>query len=113
MLLNALKKFDEGLATYSDAAIGVVLSLFYNARAWCALCPMGTVQNWLNRRKYGLTMDGSSCKLCRVCEKACPMGLAIVQETAAGPAALSSNDCICCGECAARCPARTLRLEQR
>lgn len=91
--------------------VGVVLALIYNARAWCAVCPMGTMQNWLDRRKYGLELDSPRCKECRVCEKACPMGLTIIGKTENGPAILPSNDCVCCGECVAKCPTKALRLQ--
>lgn len=50
----ALGAFFWGLCVLSLSA-GVVLGLFYKPRAWCAVCPLGTLQDTmaeaLNRKK--------------------------------------------------------------
>jgi ferredoxin len=40
---------------------------------------MGTLQSVSGKNKMNLKMtDQSECKLCRICEKKCPMGLNII-----------------------------------
>ena len=91
---------------------GAIMAYFWNARAWCAVCPMGTIQNWLGGGKYHLENDPELCKSCKKCEKACPMHLPIIQARTqtAPPRVLFSKDCLRCGECEAACPVKTLKL---
>ncbi len=46
--------------------IGVVLGLIYRPRAWCSLCPVGTLQQLIGGHRYRLSID-SSCSGCAVC----------------------------------------------
>ena len=86
--------------------IGVVLGILIHPRMWCAFCPMGTLQNALGGGKRQLLIDAAKCKKCRACEKACPIGLAIVRDKDGGR--LTSRDCLKCPECIAVCPANAL-----
>jgi ferredoxin-type protein NapH len=86
--------------------IGVALGILFHPRMWCAFCPMGTLQNAMGGNKQQLLIDAAKCKMCRVCEKACPIQLAIVQDK--DIARLSSRDCLKCPECIAACPAKAL-----
>lgn len=86
--------------------IGIVLGVFINPRSWCSFCPVGTVQNVLGRGKHSLQIDEELCRECRVCEKACPFGLAIAEFKDDG--VMSDPDCLKCSECIAACPQSAL-----
>lgn len=90
-------------------AIGVVLGILLHPRMWCALCPMGTMQNAIGGHKHPLLIDGSKCKKCHACEKACPIQLEIVKDKDVGR--LTSRDCLKCPECIAVCPAKVLHWQ--
>ena len=67
---------------------------------------MGTMQNALGGHKHLLLIDAAKCKQCRLCEKVCPIQLAIVQDKDNGR--LTSRDCLKCPECIAVCPTKAL-----
>ena len=87
-------------------AIGVVLAVFIHPRAWCAFCPMGTMQSALDRGRHRIVIDADTCIECRACEKACPMNLAIVKHKDTG--SLPDHDCLRCCECCSICPKQAL-----
>jgi len=78
---------------------GVVMALIWHERAWCAVCPMGSLASWLARRKRPLQVS-DACASCKACEKACPMQLAPHQGAGA--------DCLKCESCIACCPKNAL-----
>ncbi len=82
-------------------SIGLVGGLLIHPRFWCTFCPMGTVQNAIGGGKHQLLID-QACKECKLCEKACPMGLEIVTHKPEGK--LTDRDCIKCDECISVCP---------
>lgn len=89
--------------------VGVVLALFYNRRAWCAFCPMGTLASIVSRARArkGLRLLGvsSSCVSCSLCQKKCPVGIA---PHAHKGDSLADPDCIQCGVCVEACPKRAV-----
>ncbi len=82
--------------------IGVVLGVLIHPRAWCAFCPMGTMQKAVGGKRRRIPIDSAACIKCGKCEKACPFDLAIVVHTDAGQ--IADGDCLKCGECTAACP---------
>ena len=100
------------LACVVTTTVAALMAIFWNARAWCAICPMGTIQSWAGGGKYHLEIDPDHCKSCKKCEKVCPMHLSIIQGKTKEnpPQVLFSKDCIRCGECEESCPAKTLKL---
>jgi len=86
--------------------IGIVLGIFIHPRAWCAFCPIGTLQNALGGEKHLLHIDSGICSECRLCEKACPFGLSIVKYKNDG--VILDCDCLKCSECIAVCPKEAL-----
>ncbi len=87
-------------------AIGVSLALFLHPRAWCSICPMGTMQNALGGHKHQLKIDASACTSCGLCARACPFGLAPVEHRDHG--IMEDRDCLKCAECTAACPVGAL-----
>lgn len=94
---------------FVTTVVGVVLSLFYNRRTWCAFCPMGTLASFVSRfsARTGkrLLSVSSSCVSCSLCQKKCPVG--IVPHAYKGDH-LADPDCIQCGICAATCPKKAI-----
>jgi polyferredoxin len=86
--------------------IGIGLGLVYRPRAWCALCPVGTLQQLIGGHRYRLGID-SSCSACAACEKHCPLQLAIARDRAVGQ--ITDRDCLKCGVCGAVCPKKAIR----
>ncbi len=82
-------------------AIALVLAVVYRPRAWCAICPVGTLQGTLGGQRYRLTIE-PTCQSCGLCEKHCPLSLPIVASRSAGH--IESPDCLKCGRCQAVCP---------
>jgi len=88
-------------------AVGLPLALWIHPRSWCSFCPIGTAQSAIGGRKRRLRISAEKCRACGLCEKACPMGLKIVEHRHAGE--LPSPDCLHCSECIGVCPAGALR----
>ncbi len=86
-------------------AIALVLAVVYRSRAWCAICPVGTLQGVLGGQCYRFTIK-STCRGCGLCEKHCPLSLPIVASRSAGH--IESADCLKCGRCQAVCPVNAI-----
>lgn len=87
--------------------VGIVLSLFYNHRTWCNICPMGTIASVISRfRKSKKVLQISSgCVSCKICEKKCPLGIVPYEYKSN---ILSHPDCIQCGKCVNVCPKKAI-----
>jgi len=81
--------------------LGVLLVIFVHPRGWCALCPMGTMQNFLGGGRGQIRIDAARCKLCHKCERACPMDIHIT--TFKDQGFIADRDCLKCRECVAAC----------
>lgn len=92
----------------ATTAIAIILAIFYNHRTWCAFCPVGTFIGSVGKDEHRLIIDVNSCISCRLCERRCPLNIAITDSKAAGK--LTNSDCLKCGECVAICPKKSLRL---
>jgi ferredoxin-type protein NapH len=78
-----------------------VLAMIFHQRAWCAICPIGSLSSWVGRNKYPLTVDQDKCIECGACEKICPMQLAPAKLREGSMA--TRGDCLKCGLCVAAC----------
>jgi len=90
--------------------VGIFMAYRYTARAWCMICPMGTLASLVSDMRqnpgYKVTPVGR-CVSCKKCTKACPMFLP-VHEYAKDGRVVDHSDCIKCGECVAACPLNSL-----
>jgi len=90
--------------------IGIGLALFYNQRAWCNFCPMGSIAALISFSKNKRNADSllqveTNCVSCKICEKSCPMG---IPPYSFKGSSLSHQDCIQCGKCVYMCPKKSI-----
>ena len=88
-------------------AVGLPLAVLQHPRTWCSFCPIGTVQSAIGGARGRLTIDADACRSCGICERACPMGLSIVEHRSGG--FVPHRDCLRCSECVAVCPVEALQ----
>lgn len=70
------------------------------------LCPLGLMYGLFNRFSiFQLSWSEKTCSACSLCEKVCPMDLAI-------PKGLNSAECIRCLNCLKVCPTKAINLEK-
>ena len=97
--------------------IGSTLALLIGRRAWCSICPMGTMQKISHRlgRITGLNtatdtrvtmVHPTACRNCGLCQKVCPMGITLPVE-----GQLGSAECIKCETCVFSCPVGALAMQ--
>lgn len=90
--------------------VGIVLAVPIHPRTWCAFCPMGSMANWIGRRKQPLHVDTSTCTGCGACSLVCPMEL--------NPGAfredgvMEHGDCLKCRKCVVQCPRSALSFDK-
>jgi polyferredoxin len=89
--------FTPGIIVLALILIG---SLFVE-RPWCRYaCPLGAVSGLLGKLSpVYLKRDANSCTTCKICSKACPMGLQVHTATT-----ITNLDCVSCLECVGECP---------
>lgn len=76
-------------------AAALLLAGRYFPRAWCALCPVGTMGQALARRQPPyLELSEEACRSCGLCTRRCPLHL---------PPG-GTKDCLHCDLCVAACP---------
>jgi polyferredoxin len=56
---------------------GIVLGAVFQQRAWCHICPMGTIGNWLSKGKKPLYVS-EHCKDCNLCAKSISQELCLM-----------------------------------
>jgi polyferredoxin len=88
---------------------GIVLGAVFQQRAWCHICPMGTIGNWLSKGKKPLYVS-KKCKDCNLCAKVCPMQLKPYEYKSG---IMSDDDCIKCNSCVAACPINALEFKKK
>jgi ferredoxin-type protein NapH len=91
-------------------AIGLILAMVFHPRAWCYLCPIGSISHWAGRNRYPLVLAKEECVECKACAKACPMQLTPYETDAGGFP--GRGDCLKCGLCVASCPKDALRFRR-
>jgi polyferredoxin len=99
---SALINIAEWSLTPGLVILGLTLlgSLFVE-RPWCRYaCPLGAISGLLGKLSpVYIKRDAAACTSCKICTKACPMGLQVHTANT-----ITSVDCIACLECVGECP---------
>ena len=99
---SALINIGEWTFTPGLVVLGLTLvgSLFVE-RPWCRYaCPLGAASGLLGKfSPVYLKREADACTSCKICTKACPMGLQVHSATT-----ITSVDCVGCLECLGVCP---------
>jgi polyferredoxin len=91
--------------------IGIMFGLFMHQRVWCCICPIGSMSNWVGKKKYPLTLASDLCVECGVCHDVCRIQINPGSfKTAGSDAMVADGDCLKCGLCVAACPKKALSL---
>jgi polyferredoxin len=79
----------------------ILVASFFIERPWCRYaCPLGAASGILGKvSPIYLKREADACTSCKICTKACPMGLEVHTATT-----IKSADCISCLECVDACP---------
>lgn len=89
---------------FITTVLGILLAFFINERAWCMVCPVGTIGGWLIRKSNTLYIE-NECVSCGKCDNICP--------TKINPSSFKQNhithiNCINCSECKNICPKKAV-----
>ena len=91
--------------------LAIGLGIYYKARAWCIICPMGSIQGVASKNTYLLTVD-DSCVECKKCQKVCPISTYPGDyRNDSGPAQIPSIECLRCFNCVTNCPKKSLSFQ--
>lgn len=90
--------------SFTPGIIVLVVTLvasFFIERPWCRYaCPLGAASGILGKiSPTYLKREESACTACKICTKACPMGIEVHTATT-----VTSADCMTCLECVGSCP---------
>lgn len=81
-------------------AVALFVGTIFRARAWCLMCPMGTMAAAIGGNKYQLQIS-SKCEECNSCGESCPFSFCIPEHKEAG--VLRERDCLKCSDCISAC----------
>jgi polyferredoxin len=104
----AIGRFFITLLTVTTV-IGTLLAMFFHQRAWCSICPIGSLSSWVGINRRTLKIDRDSCITCGLCAKNCPMQLKPV-DMKKMPAMKFKGDCLKCELCVKVCPKQALKF---
>lgn len=92
----------------------ILLGIFYRPRAWCLICPMGTMAHFAAKIETGkiknkhIFFQKEKCVNCRLCSRQCPILIDVHQYKEAGK--MDHADCLKCLTCVAKCPKKSLHI---
>lgn len=98
-----------GNAIYYLLAIPLAFH-FQDRRAFCKiLCPVSLIMKIPTAfSRLRIRPTGKACVKCGVCDRVCPMEVAVMEVIAAGNP-VRDTECIYCGACRNRCPVAAIR----
>lgn len=84
-------------------ALAIGMGLYYKARTWCVICPMGSLQGAMSLNTFRLHVS-DECVGCRTCQRLCPISTYPGNFYDAVSAKVPSIDCLRCYNCVENCP---------
>ena len=90
--------------------LGIILALIFHPRTWCCFCPIGSMANWVDRKRYHLKIDSKLCTECKLCYKVCPIQVAPHISKRQGNETIKDGDCLKCNLCVRACPKKALSV---
>lgn len=90
--------------------LGLILALIFHQRTWCCFCPIGSMANWVGRKRWLLKIDSKPCSECKLCYKVCPIQVVPYNFKGQGVQPVKDGDCLKCNLCVLACPAKTLNF---
>ncbi|WP_372994543.1 4Fe-4S binding protein [Lutispora sp.] len=83
--------------------VTIIFSILIS-RPFCrAVCPLGAIYSLFNSVSfYRMSVDGTKCTKCNVCNKNCPVDIKIYENA-------NSPECVRCGKCVDRCPTKAIK----
>ncbi len=90
----------------------ILLGYFYQPRAWCLICPMGTMAHFVAKKKRGqsgnihIVFKKDQCSGCQLCSRHCPIQIDVHRYKETGM--VNHADCLKCQTCVAKCPKKSL-----
>lgn len=90
--------------------IGALLVAWYSPKAWCAICPTGTLMKFVDLATKRFKVKKNSCTSCAACDKACLMSIEVSKLPQ--HSFIYEPNCTQCGLCVAACPTCSLELPQ-
>lgn len=92
-------------------SLAIGLGLYFKARAWCIICPMGSLQGIASKNTYLLTVD-ETCVQCKLCRKVCPIDTYPGDyRQDHGTSQVPSIECLRCFNCVTNCPKKSLSFQ--
>jgi polyferredoxin len=85
----------------------VILGIIFHQRAWCYMCPVGTLAHIIGKGKKNIEIMPERCTDCGLCEKNCPMQ--VKPNAYKSKKVLDNADCTKCGVCISVCPEKALK----
>jgi len=103
--------------------VGSGLAIFIRPRAWCSVCPMGTLQEIFLRLGNFSRLNQhtnpqisinnpENCTGCAVCSRVCPLELKPHTTSKKEGTKFQEKDCIKCQQCIAACPKNLLSMKR-
>lgn len=92
----------------------ILLGIAYTPRAWCTICPMGTMAHYVTKLQVArsqhrhISFQKDQCIDCRICSKSCPIGIDVLSHKDNGK--VTHADCLKCEVCVDKCPKKSLHV---
>jgi len=90
--------------------LGIILALLSHQRTWCCFCPIGSMANWVGRKRRPLKIDSKLCTECKLCHKVCPIQVAPFEFKKEETELIKDGDCLKCSLCVLACPKKALNF---
>lgn len=88
--------------------LAIALGVYFKARTWCVICPMGSLQGIFSKNTFRLHVAGD-CVECGKCKQVCPISTYPGEfRNDTGDGEVPSIECLRCYNCVENCPKGSL-----